>query len=294
MGEGNDTGTVQIKVIVNETKDNEGFVLTPLVFRVEDIAKLRKLGICGILSGTLPSAAQQNIFLSIPLKLMVEEAVWLYLNGFATLNFMKGPTTTIVKNILKEHGREIEDNCRHRMDSSFTFQRQYKRIQHLEKLAKLGIKTENKQNNGTTSKLMEASLFVETMNESDILGFQKPDSTINEDSAIDLLISSFSDWDNYLMFQSLREKDYVLSPGARFGGRFIGYPGDPLRYHSHMTIQNVMDYYKDPIDMTLLTGGARLGTSVKKLWVIGGIKKDKNVEKDPEVKFFSIEWAGFG
>ena len=48
-----------------------------LIFDIEDIKKLRNVGILGILSGTLPKAPQQNIFLGIPLQLSVNETLWL-------------------------------------------------------------------------------------------------------------------------------------------------------------------------------------------------------------------------
>ena len=37
------------------------------------------------------------------------------------------------------------------------------------------------------------------------------------------------------VFEDLHEQGYFLSTGLRFGGDFVVYPGDPLRYHSHYT-----------------------------------------------------------
>ena len=56
-------------------------------------------------------------------------------------------------------------------------------------------------------------------------------------------------------------------------------------------------YYNDPIDLLSLIGGSRLGTTVKKLWVIGGIKSEKDetqVDNSSTSSFYSVEWAGFG
>lgn len=51
---------------------------TAFVWDVDDIAQLRsKYKICGILTGTLPQHAQQNVFLGPPLVLMPEEVVFL-------------------------------------------------------------------------------------------------------------------------------------------------------------------------------------------------------------------------
>ncbi|BAO38078.1 tRNA-splicing endonuclease subunit SEN34 [Kluyveromyces marxianus DMKU3-1042] len=101
---------------------------------------------------------------------------------------------------------------------------------------------------------------------------------------------------NYGVYRSLRAKGYVLSPGARFGGRYVAYPGDPLRYHSHLIVQEAMDK-KQEIDLLSMVNGARLGTSVKKTWVLAGVgaeKEEAGAEAEPETEFYSVEWAGFG
>ena len=53
-----------------------------LVFSVADIATIRtEHRICGLLLGTLPHLAQQNVFLGPPLVLTPEEVVLLVTNG---------------------------------------------------------------------------------------------------------------------------------------------------------------------------------------------------------------------
>lgn len=56
---------------------------TAFVFDLSDVRALRKLGITGVLVGTLPRAPQQNVFLGLPLQLSVYEACWLVANGHA-------------------------------------------------------------------------------------------------------------------------------------------------------------------------------------------------------------------
>ncbi|ODV63984.1 tRNA splicing endonuclease subunit SEN34 ASCRUDRAFT_73710 [Ascoidea rubescens DSM 1968] len=124
------------------------------------------------------------------------------------------------------------------------------------------------------------------------------------------------------------QKQYFLSPGLRFGGKFVGYPSDPLRYHSHL-IMNFFEYYNEDIGMLNIVNGGRLATGVKKLWVCIGNKNKKSAsindinnmeekitkteeeidkdinsfvedvfeskdEEDKNIVGFSIEWAGFG
>ena len=284
-----------------------GTILAPLVFDVEAIKKLRTLGICGILTGTLPSATQQNVFLSVPLRLMPEEAMWLYINGHAHFKALPGPTATAVERLLEEESEEICKAAEERLQQSFKLQREYKLEQHRKKLEQLGINQPSKEEHldsarqSKETKLMEASLFIETPTMSTILT-KINDKFGDEQAKIDrilcILVAQFSNWDNYLLFQALKNEGYVLSPGARFGGKYIAYPGDPLRFHSHLVIRDALHYKNEPLDFLELAAGARLGTTVKKLWVIGAPTRESDAhdsaKSQDNVSFYSVEWAGFG
>lgn len=256
----------------------------PLVFSIAAIKRLRELGVAGILTGTLPAATQQNAFLGIPLRLMIEEAAWLVEEGFAYLVCGGKLLEDAVGNL----GAEDVAMMQKKAEESFEEQRAFKRQQHIEKLQRLGI---TKQDGGEEdSRLLEASLFVETKNESTLLKHKEAqfDIAVLQKKIVDNLLSHGKNHNDYLMYRALRSQGYFLSPGARFGGRFIAYPGDPLRYHSHLTVQACLDYRHEPLDLLQLVSGGRLGTGVKKLWVVGGVKDDE------EIEFFSVEWAGFG
>ena len=93
------------------------------------------------------------------------------------------------------------------------------------------------------------------------------------------------------------------------------YPGDPLRFHSHFL---AVGYgWEEEIELLSLVGGGRLGTGVKKGFLVGGkVEKGEVVveggEKDveavgegmeqgksegagegrEEVRCFCIEWGG--
>lgn len=112
--------------------------------------------------------------------------------------------------------------------------------------------------------------------------------------------------EKYAAFAHLRNKDYFMMPGLRFGGVFVAYPGDPLQYHSHLIVKVVaQDKTFNLIDM--VTSG-RLATAVKKAWVVIGEDtrplEDKPTLTEPKqtdqtitpapMRAFSIEWAGFG
>ncbi|CAH2447610.1 tRNA-splicing endonuclease subunit [Komagataella phaffii CBS 7435] len=114
---------------------------------------------------------------------------------------------------------------------------------------------------------------------------------------------------DYLIFSHLRKNGYFITAGLRFGGKFVAYPGDPLRYHSHLIVKPV--YNGEKIELKKLVNGGRLATAVKKVYVIAGLTNkidvdgvEPQLELDPKefitsleaspVKTFSFEWAGFG
>ena len=100
---------------------------------------------------------------------------------------------------------------------------------------------------------------------------------------------------SYPLFKHLHDQGYFLSPGLRFGCQFVAYPGDPLRFHSHF-LCNGMDWDQE-FDLLDLVGGGRLGTGVKKGFMIGGRDEGRGAADggdDPggAVRPFCIEWGG--
>lgn len=93
---------------------------------------------------------------------------------------------------------------------------------------------------------------------------------------------------SYPLFKHLQQKGYFLTPGLRFGCDYTVYPGDPLRFHSHFL--TVGYGWEEEIPLIDLIGGGRLGTGVKKGFLVGGAVT--GVEKKDEVRTFCIEWGG--
>ncbi len=106
---------------------------------------------------------------------------------------------------------------------------------------------------------------------------------------------------SYPLFAHMHSNNYFLTPGLRFGCQYMAYPGDPLRFHSHF-LCNGMEWDQE-FDLMDLVGGGRLGTGVKKGFLIGG-KVEGEDEDDrsridgveegegKEVRAFCVEWAG--
>lgn len=223
-----------------------------LIFDIEDIEKLRNVGILGILSGTLPKAPQQNIFLGVPLQLSVNETLWL---------------------VEREYGVLVDSKELHKKENE---------------LSKEGI-DENATNEFIRiPNTVKSSEELTPMDLKDFISLQY--STQDE---LENLIR------DYHTFKTVRNKGFFILPGLRFGGELIAYPGDPLRYHSHLIINTA---YNNINLLDVVTGG-RLATGVKKVWlIVGDDKEQSNITndligqftKDTEPMSFSIEWAGFG
>ena len=108
---------------------------------------------------------------------------------------------------------------------------------------------------------------------------------------------------SYPLYAHLHGRGYYQMPGLRFGCDYNVYPGDPLRFHSHF--QATCYGWDEEIAVLDLVAGGRLGTGVKKGFLVGGAVADD--ESGPsegrggtgagdadslEVRAFCIEWAG--
>lgn len=96
---------------------------------------------------------------------------------------------------------------------------------------------------------------------------------------------------SYPLYKHLNSKGYYITPGIRFGADYSVYPGDPFRYHAHFMATSY-GWEEDIAVLDLVTGG-RLGTGVKKGFMIGGAPpKEPAVEDDGDhLRAFTIEWA---
>ncbi|KAM0792264.1 hypothetical protein ACM66B_004956 [Microbotryomycetes sp. NB124-2] len=90
------------------------------------------------------------------------------------------------------------------------------------------------------------------------------------------------------VFQDLWKKGYFMGGGLRFGGDFLVYPGDPLRYHSHFTLTVLLTPRTTIMPLDLVAYG-RLATAVKKAHLLASW--DSETQK---ADYFSLEWAAFG
>ncbi|KAL4904967.1 hypothetical protein BDW74DRAFT_24620 [Aspergillus multicolor] len=293
------------------------------VFSVDAATFLRREHhICGVLAGTLPQVPQQNVFMGLPLELMPEEARLLVEKGVGCIvdeiNFQKQGMKSLVEEDRKKYLKELESQGLESM------QLQIRRKERLreeslkkksEKAAAKAKKADEKQDtpaapSGEAAVEDSVSLFDDRQSSAipshvssrrssvlatpDAMGITPAVShpPLPQQPPTEHHLPLPEVPSSYPLFAHLHSKGYFLSPGLRFGCQYMAYPGDPLRFHSHFLA--VSAEWEEQLDlMTIITGG-RLGTGVKKGFLIGGADKsrDDSGVAGSSVRAFSIEWAG--
>jgi tRNA-splicing endonuclease subunit Sen34 len=279
-----------------------------LVFDIDAAIYLRRVhNICGYNVGTLHTIPSQNNFLGLPMMIMPEEAQMLVDDGVAfVVDDSKAHNEALYRGhpdrtaaylgAVNEHAelvqsvrlREREEGKRRALD-----RRRRKAIQ-------TGHIPSFESTIPTTTTLMSYTYLV-TPTTSSLLLKRTVDSSQESVSMNKNGLLPNVSVTTYPLFRHLHRRGYFMTPGLRFGCQFTTYPGDPLRFHSHfLTVDFGWDQETDLMD---IVGGGRLGTGVKKGFLIGGkntgvvdgklartqTSSDERAEDD--VRTFSIEWA---
>ncbi len=303
-----------------------------LLYDINTITWLRQQhNILGVLIGTLPQIPQQNVFLGLPLELQPEEARLLVENGLAyTVNDLDWHTEELrskssahieaVKADLHKDGVEIARELeKGRRNQARLARRRFR--------SNSGSSTSSDSTAGHNVQIrddaLEETLFDNPSPQASAPATSTPSSSdpkawaITPATSYPLLATPPRpkspslpkvNPSSYALFKHLHSQGYFLSPGIRFGCRFSVYPGDPLRFHSHFLAMSAD--WDEEFGLLDLVGGGRLGTGVKKGWLIGGVE-GKDAEKgglekiesteaaatrtgnhDAKVRTFCIEWGG--
>lgn len=298
-----------------------------LLFSIDAVTYLRREhNICGVLIGTLPQIPQQNVFLGLPLELMPEEARLLVDNGVACIvdeAKAQDGMKTLLEEDRRKYLRELESQGQH-ASRIFSDRKGLQREQALKKLdekTKAKAKKAAADNDTSNSPATPTAAKDEPSSVMDLFGEEtspRPSSRASSSTASGtqpLAITPATSYPplpppassphqllstpevplSYPLFAHLHSRGYFLSPGLRFGCQYVAYPGDPLRFHSHFLV--VSAEWDQNIDLMDIINGGRLGTGVKKGFLLGGPQKTRDevgseVERVESVRTFSIEWAG--
>ena len=282
-----------------------------LLFDINVVTYLRRTHhICGVLIGSVPQIPQQNVFLGLPLELMPEEVKLLvekeaayivddhawHKQRFSTLD---GSNKRKYLDSLRAKGLEArriaEGASRKRSENALARQAALRRRTdaQLEGQSTSGDAPEDAASKSLSKDVRPAS-------RTSSAAPSKPDtpygvtptttyspSSLPENTTLQPTPSAPS---SYPLFRHLHSRNYFIMPGLRFGCDYNVYPGDPLRFHSHFSATSYG--WDEEFSMIDIIGGGRLGTRVKKSFLIGGEDPDAKPDKAVEVRTFCIEWGG--
>ncbi|KAK3955105.1 hypothetical protein QBC32DRAFT_206007 [Pseudoneurospora amorphoporcata] len=287
-----------------------------LVFDIDDVAYIRRQhGICAVFTGTMPQNPTQNVFLGLPLELYAEDAKMLLDRKVAYI--ADDPLEHLNK--LKS----MDDETRKSYLQSIKTQRRTAQLVFDEAKAQSQARHKDKRKPKqppvvVPTELPPASVADDAAVEQEEGGeesfFESPSKPVKTapvapqkppvkeklpaitPTTSNAMIhngTSNPDVENHTalpLYSYLNERGYFITPGLRFGGDFSVYPGDPFRYHAHYMANSYGWDEKIPM-LDLVTSG-RLGTAVKKSFLMGGQKPATGDSEAGELRAFCIEWAG--
>ena len=282
-----------------------------MIYDINVVTWLRKHhNILGVLIGTLPQAPQQNVFLGLPLELLPEEARFIVAEGIGyCVNDHEWHQSGAIQITAEQRDSYKQDIAQ---ESEQTAKRmEKKRVEKAENvLQRRQIATTTtllpKAQAGSSESQVEsaedaASLFESSTSQRGLspqlttnptkqwavtpTSANPPLPTPPRDPSIPLPKVKES---SYAVFKRLHDEGYFVLPGLRFGCQFMAYPGDPLRYHSHFLV-NGYDWDEE-FELLDIVGGGRLGTGVKKAFLLGGVEPESGLETPP-IRTFCVEWG---
>ncbi|CAE6516544.1 unnamed protein product [Rhizoctonia solani] len=277
---------------------------TAYVWSVDDIETLRVTHrICGTLSGTLPSVSQQNVFLGTPLTLLPEEVAALVNTGIACIvddaQSHGAPTQHQLQRWAEVRKAVIEAEIKEREASSapvkvdMSDKAQKKRMEREARKAAQQQQTEpSPLAEPDTPAPIVTQHTVHVPGSSSELPWYTVQIFHTIDEARNARVWSYpndvKERAECAVFRDLWEKGNYLGPGIKFGGNYLVYPGDPLRFHSHF-VASVHPSRTSTIRPMDIVAFGRLGTATKKVHLLSGYDDESGT-----VSYHSIEWATFG
>ncbi|XP_041653878.1 tRNA-splicing endonuclease subunit Sen34 [Cheilinus undulatus] len=263
----------------------------PLLWRVKDLRSVRSQGLVGALLGSLPRTPRQNLRLGRPLLLLPEEELLLSERHAAAALPPDKQDVERAEPVVQVEQLEAEQ------------QRSYKEQSVLalgdRKSALLRAMTSSHTDPGPGPPGKGVPARLEALDR----GFFFPQSAL----AVQLSTARAglthcpesraflqADWpiraqdgqhrhDRYQVFRDLRRRGFYLTSAGKFGGDFLVYPGDPLRFHAHFIA--VCLPADDPVCLLDFLSVARLGSNVKKTVLLCSQSGDG-------VLYTSLQWSG--
>lgn len=256
----------------------------PLLWRVEDLRSVRCLGLMGALLGSLPRTPRQNGRLGRPLLLLPEEERILS-ERHATAALPPANKGAEGAGLLLEE----EQRRSYEVQTALALEDR--------KSALLQAMTSSNTSSGTIDEALRDRL--EALDQSftfpqTALAMQLstaraglaycPESRafLQADRQISVQGGQHSEA-RYQVFRDLRGRGFYLTSAGKFGGDFLVYPGDPLRFHAHFIAVCLSE--DQPVCLLDFLSVARLGSNVKKTVLLCSPDKEG-------VQYTSLQWSG--
>ncbi|KAM4743110.1 tRNA-splicing endonuclease subunit Sen34 isoform 1-T2 [Anableps anableps] len=258
----------------------------PLLWRLQDLKTVRSNGLVGALLGSLSRTPRQNIRLGRPLLLLPEEERLLReCLGVAALPAWNQ----------KAVGVDLQHRYEEEQQRSFEEQSVLALEDRKSALLRAMTSSGSESGAGSDEALQRRLLALEQ-------NFNFPRSAM----AVQLSTARAglshchearaflkADWPireqdspqaRYQVFRDLRRRGFFLTSAGKFGGDFLVYPGDPLRFHAHfIAVCLTLD---ESICMLDVLSVARLGSNVKKTVLLCSPAPDNLVH------YTSLQWSG--
>ncbi|XP_019729850.1 tRNA-splicing endonuclease subunit Sen34 [Hippocampus comes] len=255
----------------------------PLLWHTDEVAAARSLGLVGALLGSLPRTPRQNVRLGRPLLLLPEEER--FLGDCGALTAISQSDVGV-----REHARQVA-LYEETLERSY----QEQQVLALQDRKAAVLRALNSSRPGSEVDCEEDKRRrLETLERH--FSFQRSALMVQLNTArvgpahlsagpASCAIRTPAADAKYQVFLDLRRRGFYLTSAGKFGGDFLVYPGDPLRFHAHFICVCVRADERVPLSDLL--AAARLGSNVKKTLVLcsphchgGG------------VTYSSLQWSG--
>ncbi|KAM9853341.1 tRNA-splicing endonuclease subunit Sen34 [Aulostomus maculatus] len=270
----------------------------PLLWRVQDLRAVRSQGLVGVLLGSLPRTPRQNGRLGRPLLLLPEEEQLLVEHHGATTT-PPGPQG--------EGGVELsqqvalyEEEQRRSFEEQSALALQERKLALLRAMSSSHTGKKASCHHDDRAEDVDEALRgrLEALSQS----FSFPRSALAVQlstaragltycpEARAVLQAVEPGWSDrccnarYQVFRELRGRGFYLTSAGKFGGDFLVYPGDPLRFHAHFIAICVS--LDEDVSLLDLLAVARLGSNVKKTVLLCSPGTDGGV------MYTSLQWSG--
>ncbi|KAK6628475.1 hypothetical protein RUM43_002290 [Polyplax serrata] len=265
---------------------------TAYIWSAEDWLRLRKLRIMGTFIGNLAALSKQDKIAALPLALLREETTLLLEKGFACLKSLP--------NINEPPSEELRQQSMAHRKKVLSDQVEILKSERKREIAsKIDVIV-----TGKVAKRKSQCEISQELEKEEILKKEFDKVDVCKDITLAVNISTRDPWIEdtdmkeycskqttldadikYLVFKDLWERGYYITLGEKFGGDYLAYPGDPIKFHAFFVII-CLEKCKKLQMQNIITYG-RLGQSVKKTVVLSYL------DNNDKVSYQSIQWSGF-